>query len=109
MTENFNKKMRQVIAEAVAGLDPGDRDERIAYCRENDEHGVRALVDGDAVVFSWGGRRLALVERELLTDDEAELPAIERLADGTSCCGQVVLGSMWSHAGPTGPQRTSDI
>ena len=37
MTEKFDKKMRQVIAEAVAGLDPDDRDERIAYCRETGE------------------------------------------------------------------------
>jgi hypothetical protein len=78
MTE-FNRKVRRVIAEAVEGLDPSDRDERIAYCRETGEHGVRAQVEGDGVEFTWGGRTLAVVERALLTDDDLELVPGQRI------------------------------
>jgi hypothetical protein len=78
MTE-FNRKVQQLLTEAIEGLDPSDRDERIAYCREHDEHGVRAQVEGDAVEFVWGGRLLAVVEAELLTDDELELVVGQRI------------------------------
>jgi hypothetical protein len=78
MTE-FNRKVQQLLTEAIEGLDPADRAERIAYCREHDEHGARAVRDGDGVEFSWGGRLLAVVEAELLTDDELELPAGQRI------------------------------
>jgi hypothetical protein len=79
MTESFNEKVQQVLTEAVAGLDPADRDERIEYCQRTGEHGVRAQVEGDGVEFVWGGRLLAVVERELLTDAELELPAGQRI------------------------------
>jgi hypothetical protein len=79
MSESFNEKVRQVIAEAIAGLDPDDRAERIAYCREHDEHGVRAKVEGEGVEFTWGGKLLAVVERALLTNDDLEMVAGQRI------------------------------
>jgi hypothetical protein len=78
MTE-FNRKVQQLLTEAIEGLDPADRAERIAYCRETDEHGVRAQVEDDGVEFSWGGRLLAVVERELLTNDDLELVPGQRI------------------------------
>jgi hypothetical protein len=77
MTDNPDlnpDKVRAIIAHAVAGLDPQDRAEREAWCIEHDAHGVRMYPGGyddpDAIEFKWGGRRLALVPRDVLTGDE---------------------------------------
>jgi len=63
-------RVRELLADAVARLDPQDRDERIAYCREHNQHGVRMHTDPDGVLeFRWGGRRLALVRAADLAAD----------------------------------------
>lgn len=77
-------RVRDVITDATARLTPEDREHRIAYCIEHDQHGVRMhLTEGDDLIeFRWGGKSLALVPRELLFDDgplpvpdmDAELP-----------------------------------
>jgi hypothetical protein len=79
MTEIFNQKVRRLLAEAWAGLDAADRAERDAYCVRTGEHGVYAKREDPAVVFMWGGRTLAVVERELLTDDDLEMVAGQRI------------------------------
>jgi hypothetical protein len=78
----MDEKIRQVAETAVAGLTEQDRAARVAWCRETGEHGIRALVEGDAVVLTWGGRKLADVERAVLVDDGAELPAGEFVRGG---------------------------
>lgn len=64
-------RLRAVLSEAVAGLDPADRAERLAWCAEHDVHGVRMQLTGadDLLEFVWGGRRLALVHRDVLLED----------------------------------------
>lgn len=73
MTDNTVEpdRLRALISRAVAGLDPMDRAERVAYCRAHDEHGVRALrcEDDDLLELMWGGRRLALVSIAALFGD----------------------------------------
>lgn len=70
-------KVRQLIADATALLDPVDRAERIRYCIEHDEHGVRMRQDGGLFVFTWGGRPLAGVEAEAIVDDDVDLALVE--------------------------------
>ncbi|MGY2702212.1 hypothetical protein [Nocardioides sp. HB32] len=79
MTET-NRKLSRLLAEAVEGLDPADRAERIAWCQETGQHGVSGVREGESIVFMWGGRTLAVVEGALLADDELELPPGQRIA-----------------------------
>lgn len=65
----FDRKLQLIIATSVEGLDPADRAERIAWCREHDQHGTHAFVDGDDLTLWWGGRRLAVAPRSLFDDD----------------------------------------
>ena len=69
--EKFQSRVQALLADSVARLDPADRDERIAYCREHNEHGVRMhpSTDDDLLEFRWGGKQLALVHRDVLLDD----------------------------------------
>lgn len=63
--DEFSQRVQALITNALCGLDPQDREERIAYCREHDEHGVRVFTDPDGVLeFRWGGRTLAMVSGE---------------------------------------------
>lgn len=60
--DTFTARFAALVAQAVAGLDPDDRAERIAYCRANDAHGVRTHTGTDGLIeITWGGRKLALV------------------------------------------------
>lgn len=69
--ERVAERTRAILEQAVAGLDPEDLAERIAYCQENNEHGVRMHLDPDdeLIEFRWGGRRLAMAHRDVLTGD----------------------------------------
>lgn len=64
-------RVHEILTAAVAGLDPADRAERIAWCQANDQRGVRLHTspDDDLLEFRWGGRTLAMVHRDALTDD----------------------------------------
>ena len=67
---NLMARVRALIESATEGLDPVDRAERIAWCREHDQHGVRMFTDPDGLLeFRWGGRRLALVRAADLDSD----------------------------------------
>lgn len=72
MNNNEGDRVRDLIQHAVAGLDPTDRAERIAYCRAHKEHGVRAHIsdEDDLIEFVWGGRRLAMARVDDLFGDE---------------------------------------
>jgi hypothetical protein len=59
--DHLHARVRALITAAVAGLDPADRAERIAYCQAQNEHGTRMIVEDGVLEFHWGGRRLALV------------------------------------------------
>jgi hypothetical protein len=60
--DDFAVRVSTLIAAATANLDPQDRAERIAWCRENNAHGVRMFTDPDGVIeLRWGNRRLAMV------------------------------------------------
>lgn len=75
-------RVRDVINDAIARLTAEDRERRIAYCREHDQHGVRMhLTEGDDLIeFRWGGKSLAIIPRELLLDD-GPLPVPELVAE----------------------------
>ncbi|QIV83048.1 hypothetical protein [Mycolicibacterium frederiksbergense] len=63
-------RVRALLESATASLDPADRAERIAWCREHDQHGVRMRTDPDGLLeFVWGGRPLALVRAADLDSD----------------------------------------
>lgn len=66
------ERVREVLAHALASLPPDDQAARIAWCQENNAHGVRMFVDedDDIIEFRWGGRRLAVMRRDVLTNDE---------------------------------------
>lgn len=70
--DTLPNRVRELIATSVAGLDPADREERIAWCREHDEHGVRMIPgdDDEVLEFRWGGRRLAMIHARDLASDE---------------------------------------
>lgn len=75
--DRFNARVNALLTDAVARLDPADRDERIAYCRTHDQHGIRAHLndDDDVIEFCWGGRTLAMVRRDVLEGDGPILAA----------------------------------
>lgn len=85
-TEIRPERVREVIEHAVANLPPSDREERIAWCQANDTHGVRMFIDeaDDVIEFHWGGRKLAVFRRDVLTNDEPvhfEMAPIEEVPD----------------------------
>jgi hypothetical protein len=49
--------VRSLLTHAVAGLDPADRAERMAWCRRHQQHGVTMHTDNndDLVELRWGG------------------------------------------------------
>ncbi len=77
MSQQMARKVGEVIGRSVAALDASDRDARIEWCQRTGVHGVRMLPEGEWVTFVWGGGTLASIERALLLDDSAELPAPE--------------------------------
>jgi phosphoribosylformylglycinamidine (FGAM) synthase-like enzyme len=72
MTDDLQRRVADLLHHAVASLDPTDRDERIAYCQQNNQHGVRMhpATDDDLIEFTWGGRTLVMVHRDVLLDDQ---------------------------------------
>jgi hypothetical protein len=72
MPDDLNlDKVKQLLADADNALDPQDKIERIAWCREHDAHGVRMFPNDDdgTIEFRWGNRRLALVHGDVLCGD----------------------------------------
>jgi hypothetical protein len=72
MTDDDQKmlgRVRALLAASVAGVDPLDHAARIAWCEEHEQHGVRAQFDGELIVFTWGGRPLAMIQRDVLLED----------------------------------------
>lgn len=69
--EQFGQRVRALLEHAIAALDPADREARIAWCRDNDAHGIRMHVNDqdDLLEFTWGGRRLAMIHRDTLDND----------------------------------------
>ncbi|PJE07945.1 hypothetical protein [Mycobacterium sp.] len=69
--EQFGQRVRALLELAIAALDPADRQARITYCQENNQHGIRMHIDDhDGLLeFTWGGRRLAMVHRDTLDND----------------------------------------
>lgn len=77
-------RVRGLLTDAVGRLDDTDRAERIAYCRTHNEHGIRMhlTADDDLLEFRWGGRRLAMLPRDvLLHDGPVESQLIAELPD----------------------------
>lgn len=72
MSDIFEVKVKQLITEAVASLDPDDRAWRVNHCRETGQHGVQMFVEPPLVRFEWAGLDLAIIEGNLLTDDSIE-------------------------------------
>lgn len=82
--DDFTARLHVLLSHAVAALDPQDRAERIAWCRENDVHGIRMHLDGgdDVLDFMWGGRRLAQVRRlDLLSGEGLEADFVAEASD----------------------------
>jgi hypothetical protein len=75
-------RVHTLLTDALARLDPADRAERISHCQATGEHGVRMHLteDDDLLEFKWGGKRLAMIPRDVLLDDEP-LPQPTFIAD----------------------------
>ncbi|WP_370329183.1 hypothetical protein [Mycolicibacterium hippocampi] len=74
MTENDANLMHRVktlIETAIASLDPADREQRIAWCVEHDQHGTTMHPAGDGLLeFRWAGRSLVLVSAAALDSEK---------------------------------------
>jgi hypothetical protein len=64
----FLARVQHILAESVKALPEQDRAERIAWCRRTGQHGVRAYPAPDCIRFEWGGRTLAVVDRDVFAD-----------------------------------------
>lgn len=69
---HIGTRVSAIIVNAVAALDPADQAERVAWCQEHDQHGVRMHVDpdDDVIELRWGGRPLAVISAADLASDE---------------------------------------
>lgn len=82
--EEFQNRVAAILAQAVAGLHPDDIADRITYCQQHNQPGVRVHLDDhdDVLTFKWGGRNLAMIERGLLLGDTPVKPVfIEETPD----------------------------
>lgn len=77
MSPIMRTKIALVIAQAIAALDPADVAQRVEWCRTHGELGTSIHFEGDALRFTWGGRDLAIVERQVIVDDALDLPPAE--------------------------------
>lgn len=71
------QRLRALIEHVVAGLTDADRAERIAWCRDHNQHGVRAIFNDDdgTITLTWGGSRLAVLDAAVLYDDNPRFAA----------------------------------
>lgn len=67
------RRLAQIIEDTVALLPDDDRQARIAYCRRTGKHGVRVERVGDGFRLMWGGRPLATLDADLLTDPSLQV------------------------------------
>ncbi len=74
LPDRLAEKLADVIAQALINLPADDVIARVAYCQRTGEHGIRVFTEGESVRLVWGGADLALVERDVLIDDVADLP-----------------------------------
>lgn len=69
LADRMFHRLRALIQFTVNNLDEDDRDRRIQWCREHNQHGVHAQLDQPGeVVLWWAGRRLAVISSDVLTD-----------------------------------------
>ncbi len=70
-------RLKRLLQHAVDSLDPADREDRARWCEEHNAPGVRASFDDPEVItFTWGGRKLAEIDRSLLVDPDATYEAV---------------------------------
>ena len=64
-------RVQALLTHAVENLDPADRAERISWCQQNDQHGIRMHLseDDELLEFRWGNRPLAMIRRQDLLGD----------------------------------------
>lgn len=65
----FWSRVQHILETAIGGLSADDVRERVDYCRRTGEHGIRMHPDEQGVTFTWGGRTLAVVDRDLFDPD----------------------------------------
>lgn len=67
------RRLAALIEDTVMLLPEDDRAARIAYCRRTNQHGVRVERVGDGFRLVWGGRPLATLDADLLTDPSLQV------------------------------------
>jgi len=69
--QRFWARLAWILDHALGALDADDMAERLDYCKRTGNHGTHAAdVPGeDAVLFSWGGRPLVKVPRDVFADE----------------------------------------
>lgn len=63
-------RLNEALLLCAAGLSEQDRAERIEWCNANDDHGTRMVPGESESEFWWGGRLLAVIPHDVLTDTE---------------------------------------
>lgn len=81
-TETLLLRVRDLLADAMSRLDRRDYAERVGYCQDTGEHGVRMHLNPDdsVIEFRWGGRPLAMIPRDVLLDEQP-LPEPQFIAE----------------------------
>jgi hypothetical protein len=54
------------VRDALCALDSDELARRVAWCRDNDRHGVTVVRDADELVFLWAGEELSRLDRRAL-------------------------------------------
>lgn len=68
----FWARVTYILEQSIAALTPEDVAARIEHCQRTGQHGVRVEEADDTGLrmrFVWGGRTLAVVERDVFADD----------------------------------------
>ncbi|MEE2056605.1 hypothetical protein [Rhodococcus artemisiae] len=66
------QRLTRIITESVDALDPLDRADRISHCQQTGRHGVDLVFAEHDVTLWWADQKLAVVEKSVFTDDDAE-------------------------------------
>ncbi len=70
-------RLKTLLQHAVDSLDEQDRQERAEWCVRHNAPGVRGFFgDDETITFTWGGRKLAEIDRSLLVDPDATYEAV---------------------------------
>jgi len=75
MVQMIQTRAQEIVAEVVKRLPVADVMRRLRWCDEN-HSAVTVRPDGDEYEISWGGERLVIVPKRILTDPDVKAFAV---------------------------------